>query len=213
MLDAISRTRVLPVVVIDDAALAVPLAEALVAGGLPTIEITLRTPAALAAISAIRKAMPQMLVGAGTILSVEQLQQAVDAGAQFGVSPGLNEAVVARAHELKVPFFPGVMTPGEVERARSAGCNVLKFFPAEAAGGLAMLQALAGPYSHAGIKFIPTGGIKRESLAAYLAQPIVFAVGGSWLAEKKLLTAKDWPAITSLAAEAARTAAEPRPKA
>jgi 2-dehydro-3-deoxyphosphogluconate aldolase/(4S)-4-hydroxy-2-oxoglutarate aldolase len=212
MLESISRSRVLPVVVIDDAAQAVPLAEALIAGGLPTIEITLRTPAALAAISAIRQAVPQMLVGAGTILSVDGLQQAVEAGAQFGVSPGLSDAVVARAQELKLPFFPGVMTPGEVERARAAGCQVLKFFPAEAAGGLTMLQALAGPYSHTGVKFIPTGGIKREGLAAYLAQPIVFAVGGSWLAEKKLLAAKDWPAITALAAEAARTVAELRPK-
>ena len=213
MLETISRTRVLPVVVIDDAAQAVPLAEALVAGGLPTIEITLRTPAALAAIRAIRQAMPQMLVGAGTILGIEQLHQAVDAGAQFGVAPGLADAVVARAQELKLPFFPGVMTPGEVERARSAGCNVLKFFPAEAAGGITMLQALAGPYSHTGVKFIPTGGIKRESLSAYLAQPIVFAVGGSWLAEKKLLAARDWAAITALAADAARTVAELRPRA
>jgi 2-dehydro-3-deoxyphosphogluconate aldolase/(4S)-4-hydroxy-2-oxoglutarate aldolase len=210
MLDTISRTRVLPVVVIEDAAHAVPLAEALAAGGLPTIEITLRTPAALAAITAIRQALPQMLVGAGTILSVEGLQQAVDAGAQFGVAPGFSEVVVARAQALKLPFFPGVMTPGEVERARTAGCDVLKFFPAEAAGGLTMLQALAGPYSHTGVKFIPTGGIKRESLAAYLALPIVFAVGGSWLAEKKLLVAKDWQAITALAADAVRTVAEIR---
>lgn len=210
MLEAISRTRVLPVVILDDASLAVPLAEALAAGGLPTIEITLRTPAALAAITAIRQALPQMLVGAGTILSCEQLEQAVAAGAQFGVAPGFSETVVARAHELKLPFFPGVMTPGDVERARAAGCQVLKFFPAEAAGGLTMLQALAGPYSHTGVKFIPTGGIKRESLAGYLAQPIVFAVGGSWLAEKKLLAARDWPAITALAAEAARTVAECR---
>jgi 2-dehydro-3-deoxyphosphogluconate aldolase/(4S)-4-hydroxy-2-oxoglutarate aldolase len=210
MLDLIARTRVLPVVVLDDAALAVPLAEALAAGGLPTIEITLRTPAALAAIRAIRQALPQMLVGAGTVLGVAQLEQAVEAGAQFGVSPGLSEAVVARAHALKVPFFPGVMTPGEVERARTAGCEVLKFFPAEAAGGLTMLQALSGPYAHAGIKFIPTGGIKRESLAAYLSLPIVFAVGGSWLAEKKLLAARDWPAITALAADAALAVAAAR---
>jgi 2-dehydro-3-deoxyphosphogluconate aldolase / (4S)-4-hydroxy-2-oxoglutarate aldolase len=213
MLEAISKTRVLPVVVIDAAALAVPLAEALLAGGLPSIEITLRTPAALQAIAAIRQALPQMLVGAGTILSEDQLEEAEDAGAQFGVSPGLNAAVVARAHEIGLPFFPGVMTPGEVERARAAGCHVLKFFPAEAAGGVTMLQALAGPYAHTGVKFIPTGGIKRESLGNYLALPIVAAVGGSWLAEKKLLAAKDWPAITALAADAVRTAEDAKPKA
>lgn len=212
MLDTISRCRVLPVVVIEDATLAVPLAEALISGGLPCIEITLRTPAALASIAAIRKALPNMIVGAGTVLSVEQLQQALDAGAQFGVSPGLSESVVSRAQQLNLPFFPGVMTPGEVERARAVGCSILKFFPAEAAGGQTMLQALAGPYSHTGVKFIPTGGIKRESLATYLALPIVFAVGGSWLAEKKSLAARDWSAITALAADAVRTVAEVRAK-
>ena len=212
MLDTISRCRVLPVVVIEDATLAVPLAEALISGGLPCIEITLRTPAALASIAAIRKGLPNMIVGAGTVLGVEQLQQALDAGAQFGVSPGLSESVVSRAQQLNLPFFPGVMTPGEVERARALGCAILKFFPAEAAGGVTMLQALAGPYSHTGVKFIPTGGIKRESLATYLALPIVFAVGGSWLAEKKSLAARDWSAITALAADAVRTVAEVRAK-
>lgn len=206
MLDLIARTRILPVVVLDDADLATPLADALAAGGLPTLEITLRTPAALVAIRAVRAARPDVLVGAGTILSVEQIERAVDAGAQFGVSPGLNEAVVARAHALKLPFFPGAMTPGEVERGRALGCDVLKFFPAEAAGGVPMLQALAGPYAPAGIRFIPTGGIRRESLPAYLALPVVFAVGGTWLAEKKLLAARDWPAITALAADAVATA-------
>ena len=141
-------------------------------------------------------------IGAGTLLSAEQVKQAVDAGAQFGVSPGLYESVLAEAVKRQMPFFPGVMTPTEVGRALELGCKRLKFFPAETAGGVKMLKALAGPFAHTGVKFIPTGGINAASLADYLAVPQVAAVGGSWMAERKLIAEKAWSKITALAAEA-----------
>ncbi len=183
---------------------AVPLAEALLAGGLNVMEITFRTAAAAESIQRIRQHLPQMCIGAGTLLSPEQVQRAMDVGAQFGVSPGLNEAVLAAANKNQMPFFPGVMTPTEVDRALNFGCKQLKFFPSEAAGGVAMLKALAGPFGHTGVKFVPTGGINAASLADYLAVPQVAAVGGSWIADRKLVAEKAWSKISSLTAEAMR---------
>ena len=202
------KQRLICVAVIDQPDDAVPLAEALLAGGLNCIEVTFRTAGAASAIQAIRKNVPRISVGAGTLLSAEQVRQAADAGAQFGVSPGLNEAVVAVAAKNWMPFFPGIMTPTEVDRALNLGCTQLKFFPAETAGGVKMLKALAGPFSHTGVKFIPTGGINAASLADYLAVPQVAAVGGSWMAERKLVAEKNWAKITALTAEAMKVIAQ-----
>jgi len=196
------QQRLICVAVIDQPDDAVPLAEALLAGGLNVMEVTFRTAGAADSIQRIRDRVSGMSIGAGTLLSVEQVKQADGAGAQFGVSPGLNEAVLAEADKREMPFFPGVMTPTEVDRAIELGWKHLKFFPAEAAGGVAMVKALAGPFSHTGVKFIPTGGINASNLAGYLAVPQVAAVGGSWMAERKLVKEKAWAKITALTAEA-----------
>jgi 2-dehydro-3-deoxyphosphogluconate aldolase/(4S)-4-hydroxy-2-oxoglutarate aldolase len=206
----IFEKRIVPVAVIDKAEDAVPLAEALLAAGIDIIEITFRTPAAEQSIRNVRKTHPDMLVGAGTILDTEQLQRAFDAGARFAVAPGLNEAVVSKSLSLKLPFVPGVMTPSDVERGLALGCKLQKFFPAEVAGGVKMLKALAGPYAHTGVKFIPLGGVNAANAREYLALPIVAAVGGSWMVERKLIADKDWPAIRTLTTEAARLAAPAR---
>ena len=206
------KARLICVAVIDKPEDAVPLAEALLAGGLNVIEVTFRTAAAAEAIALIRRALPEALVGAGTILSADQARQAAGSGAQFGVSPGLNETVLKAAQALGLPFFPGVITPTEVDRALNLNCRHLKFFPAEAAGGVNMLKALAGPFAHTGVQFIPTGGITAASLPNYLSLPDVAAVGGSWMAERKLVAEHAWPKITALTAEAMKTIAALPPK-
>lgn len=194
--------RIVPVAVIDRAEDAPPIAEALVAGGLTTIELTLRTPAALDCIRAIRQSVPAMKVGAGTVLTPDQVAQVADAGAYFAVAPGLNPRVVAAAKARHLPFYPGVMTPSDVELALELGCKLQKFFPASVAGGLDMIKALAGPYGHTGLKLIPLGGVTAQNIRDYLAHPLVAAVGGSWLVDKKLVAAKDWKGITKLAQDA-----------
>jgi 2-dehydro-3-deoxyphosphogluconate aldolase / (4S)-4-hydroxy-2-oxoglutarate aldolase len=196
------QRRIVPVAVIGSIDHAVPLASALSEGGLPVIEITLRTPCALDCIRAIRQACPNVLVGAGTILGEAQVQSALDAGAQFGVSPGLNESVVRAALDRKWPFMPGIMTPSETERALRLGCCLQKFFPADAAGGVKMLKSLAGPYEHAGVRYVPLGGVNANNMIDYLALPVVAAVGGSWLCERKMVQEQRWGDITALAAEA-----------
>jgi 2-dehydro-3-deoxyphosphogluconate aldolase/(4S)-4-hydroxy-2-oxoglutarate aldolase len=198
----IGAKKIVPVVVIDDAGQALPLAEALLAGGLDVIEITLRTPAAERSIEAISKQFPQMLVGAGTILEEAQIPRVVAAGAQFGVAPGLNDAVVRKAQASGLPFVPGVMTPSEVEHALALGCKILKFFPADAAGGVKMLKSIAAPYAHTGVKFIPLGGLNATNATDYLSVPSVIALGGSWIVERKLIAEKNWTAITKLTREA-----------
>jgi 2-dehydro-3-deoxyphosphogluconate aldolase/(4S)-4-hydroxy-2-oxoglutarate aldolase len=199
---SIERLRVMPVGVIETAEDALSAAEALQEGGLPILEITLRTPAALAAISAVRKTYPEMIVGAGTILTPRQAREAQEAGAMFGVSPGLNAEVVRTAQELNMLFIPGVMTPTEVEKALALGCRLQKFFPAQQAGGAAMLAALSGPYASTGVRFIPLGGINPATAAAYLRLPVVAAVGGSWLVDKQIIAEKNWKKISALAREA-----------
>ncbi len=199
--------RVVPVAVIDHAEDGVPVAEALMGAGLNVLEITFRTAAAEQTIREVRRAFPTMLVGAGTILDVDQLQRAIDAGAQFGVAPGLNEAVVSKSLASKLPFIPGVMTPSDVERGLALGCKLQKFFPAESAGGVKMLRALAGPYAHTGVKFIPLGGVNAANAREYLALPIVAAIGGSWMVERKLVAEKNWSTIRRLAEEIVQIAA------
>lgn len=204
-LDQILRAApVLPVIALDRLEQAVPLAEALLEGGIPTLEITLRTPVALAAIQAIRRAFPEALVGAGTVTSPAALRQVTEAGARFAVSPGLTPALAAAAAAGPLPLLPGVFTPGEVMAAQEAGFRFLKLFPAEQAGGIGMLKALAGPFPD--LRFCPTGGIRPDTAAQYLAQPNVLCVGGSWLTPRALLAAGDWKGITTLARQAAALA-------
>ena len=164
------------------------------------MEVTFRTSTAADSIARIRKSLPAVAIGAGTLLAAEQVQRAVDAGAQFGVSPGLNEAVLAVAQKNKIPFFPGVMTPTEIGMALDAGLTNLKFFPSEAAGGIATLRALSGPFPQ--VRFMPSGGISPENLASYLREPIVVSVGGSWMVTKELIEAADWATVRALAARA-----------
>jgi 2-dehydro-3-deoxyphosphogluconate aldolase/(4S)-4-hydroxy-2-oxoglutarate aldolase len=182
-LTAIARHRVVPVIAIDSVDQALPLADALIAGGLPVIEVTFRTKAAADVIRLLSRERPALLVGAGTVLDAATVEAALAAGAKFALAPGCHPATVARAQALGLPFVPGVQTPSEVELALSLGCRVLKFFPAEAAGGVKMLEAIHAPYKHTGVRFVPTGGVSPANLAAYLDCDAVAAVGGTWLAK------------------------------
>ncbi|MFJ1798329.1 MULTISPECIES: bifunctional 4-hydroxy-2-oxoglutarate aldolase/2-dehydro-3-deoxy-phosphogluconate aldolase [unclassified Streptomyces] len=192
---------VVPVVVLHDAADAVPLARALVAGGLPAIEVTLRTPAALESIRAIAAEVPGAVVGAGTVISPEHVRDTVDAGARFLVSPGWTDALLEAMKASGVPFLPGVSTTSEVVALLERGVREMKFFPAEAAGGTAYLKALSAPLPQA--RFCPTGGISLASAPSYLALPNVGCVGGSWMVPGDAVAAKDWDRVARLAAEAA----------
>jgi 2-dehydro-3-deoxyphosphogluconate aldolase/(4S)-4-hydroxy-2-oxoglutarate aldolase len=192
---------VIPVLTIEQEAQALPLAEALLAGGLRVLEITLRTPAALAAISAIRQAFPEARVGAGTVIDKRTFDQAVAAGAEFIVSPGCTPELLACAKANHVPFLPGVNTPSEVMLLLGHGLTEMKFFPAEAAGGLPLLKALAAPLPQA--LFCPTGGITPANAAAYLALPNVACVGGSWMVTPQLLREGRWQEVRALATSAA----------
>lgn len=192
---------VIPVLKITNAADAVPLARALAKGGLPAIEITLRTPAALDAIRAAADAVPEAIVGAGTILDAGQFDAAERAGARFIVSPGLTAQLAQAASRSETPLLPGAATPSEIMAAAEAGYSLLKFFPAEQAGGAAWLKALASPF--AGVRFCPTGGIGPQNAADYLSLGNVVCVGGSWIAPDALVAAGKWDEITALAAEAA----------
>ncbi len=195
--------RIIPVAVIADADAAEPLAAALLAGGLPVVEITLRTKAGLEAIRRVR-ARGDLLVGAGTVLSVEQAGEASAAGAEFMVTPGFNPRVVDYCRENEIPLAPGVATPTDIEAALAAGLRTVKFFPAESFGGLATLKALSAPYPK--LRFIPTGGITAANLGSYLAHPQVLACGGSWMVKADLIDGKKFGEITRLAREAVATA-------
>lgn len=196
-----SNKRLLPVVVLNETAWAEPLAEALLAGGLDQIEITLRTDAALEGIRAVAKAYPQMRLGAGTVLDADIIPELKDIGVTFLVSPGVNPKVVEAAHEAGLKIYPGITSPSEIELARSLGCESVKFFPAEPLGGVKMLKALVAPYGHTGLKFVPTGGISPETCADYAALPEVEAVGGSWFVKAGLMKESQWSKITELTRE------------
>lgn len=193
---------VIPVLTIEDPAHAVPLARALAAGGLPVIEITLRSAAAPAAISAIAREVPEAVVGAGTVNDPAAVKVAKEAGAQFLVSPGLTDELARAAHDSQLPFLPGVMTPSEALAARSRGFRSLKLFPATAAGGVELLASFAGPLPD--LTFCPTGGITAATYRDYLALPNVACVGGSWVAPKKLVAAGSFAAITELSRQVQR---------
>jgi 2-dehydro-3-deoxyphosphogluconate aldolase/(4S)-4-hydroxy-2-oxoglutarate aldolase len=191
----IGKLRIVPVIAIEDADSALLLADALLEGGLPVAEITFRTEAAGAVIKKIVKERPEVLVGAGTILTVDNLRKAIDCGARFGVAPGFNPKVVEESLKMNFPFSPGIMTPTDIEAALGFGIKILKFFPAEAAGGTKMLKSLAAPYAHLGVKFIPTGGITPDILNNYLTIPQVLAVGGTWIAKAEDINKKNWKQI------------------
>jgi len=200
LLEKLGGLGVVPVVKIEQAEDAVELGRALLAGGLPCAEITFRTAAAEEAIRRISSSLPEVIVGAGTVLSVDQADKAVSAGARFIVSPGFNQKVVDWCLQTKIPVTPGVMTPTEIDMALDRGLRILKFFPAEAIGGIAVLKAISAPYG--GVKFIPTGGINQSNLADYLALPSVHCCGGSWLVKAGLISAGRFHEITRLTREA-----------
>ncbi len=202
ILDKLEESGVFAALVIDKVEHAVPLAEALVAGGIKAMELALRTPAAVESLRRIHEQVPEMLSGAGTILTVEQVSQAAEAGAAFGVAPGLNPDVVIKAQDLKFPFAPGIATPGEIEKAISLGCREVKFFPAEAMGGIKYLKSCSAPYKHLGIRYIPLGSVNAGNMTDYLKEPAVLALGGSWIASKELIQKEDWQTITDNAAQA-----------
>ena len=201
LLSTLKLQPVVPVLIIEDAKLAVPLARALVAGGLKAIEITLRTAAALEAVRLVAQEVEGAGVGAGTILNASHYAAAVDAGSQFIVSPGTTQELLDVARQSDIPLLPGAATASEVMALREEGYQVMKFFPAEQAGGAAYLKALSSPL--AGTLFCPTGGISLKNAMDYLSLPNVICVGGSWVAPKELVTAGDWAGITKLASEAA----------
>jgi len=206
VLSCIAELKLIPMVVMDKAEHAGSFGDALVAGGLPVAEITFRTPAAESAIRALSQ-RGDLLVGAGTILTTEQADRAIGAGAQFLVAPGTNPKVVEHVLKRGVTMVPGVVTPSEIELAMSLGVTTLKFFPAETMGGVATLKALAGPYPD--VRFVPTGGITPELLPNYLRLPSVVACGGSWLAPRDLLSAGKFDAIARLIEQAKKILAAP----
>ena len=199
--DIVALAPVIPVLTVTELAHAVPLARALVAGGLRVLEVTLRTPVGLGVVEAMRKAVPEAVVGVGTLTRAVEFAAADRAGAQFGVTPGLTPELAAAARGSRFPLLPGVMTPTELIAARNQGFTVLKLFPAQQAGGIGMLTALGPPFPD--VSFCPTGGITRATAADYLALPNVVCVGGSWLAPRELLSTGDWAAIEALARDAA----------
>jgi 2-dehydro-3-deoxyphosphogluconate aldolase/(4S)-4-hydroxy-2-oxoglutarate aldolase len=204
ILEKLAAFKIVPVIVINDAEKAVPLAKALVEGGLPCAEITFRTAAAADAIRAMTTAYPEMLVGAGTVLSQKNAVDATDAGAKFLVSPGLNPETVRHAQAMGVPILPGVCTPTEIELGMSLGLTEMKFFPAEAAGGLKMLTAMAAPY--VGLKFMPTGGLSPANVGDYLKTKCVMACGGSWMVTADLIDNDKWDEIREMTREAVEIA-------
>ena len=206
VVETLKGAGIIPVIVIEDEAKAVPLARALVDGGLPVLEVTFRTKAAAGAIAKIRAEVPGAVVGAGTLLTKEQVKAAKESGAVFGVAPGFDPAIVAYAQEIGLPMVPGIATASELSQALSAGVPMVKFFPAEAAGGAKMIKNLLGAFRFTGVKFMPTGGITAANVRDYLAVPEVVACGGTWIVPKDALANDDWDRIRALASEAAAIA-------
>ena len=197
--EIIGSVKLVPVIKLNDPKDAIPLVDALVAGGLSVAEITFRTAAAPEAIALVRKERPDVLVGAGTVLTIEQAQKAIDSGASFVVSPGFNPSVVDYCIEKGMPVFPGVTSPTEVEMGLARGLKVLKFFPAEASGGVAMLKALGAVYE---VRFMPTGGVSDKNVLSYLALKNVIACGGSWMVKPELIEAGKFDEITEITRKA-----------
>ena len=203
MVEMLGKAGIVPVIVIEREEQAVPLAKALVRGGLPVLEVTFRTTAAAGAIAAIRKEVPEAVVGAGTLLTPQMVKDAKAAGAVFGVAPGFDPVVMAAAKAEGLPMCPGIATASELSQALTAGCEMVKFFPAEAAGGVKMIRNLLGAFRFTGIKFMPTGGVNISNVADYLAVPEIVCCGGTWIVPKDALAAGDYATIEKLASEAA----------
>ena len=203
IVETLGKAGIIPVIVIEKEEQAVPLAKALVNGGLTVLEVTFRTSAAAGAIAAIRREVPEAVVGAGTLLTVEQLKAAKAAGAAFGVAPGFDPVVMAAAKAEGLPFCPGIATASELSQALTAGCGMVKFFPAEAAGGVKMIKNLLGAFRFTGVRFMPTGGVNLANVGEYLAVPEIACCGGTWVVPKDALASGDYAAIEKLAADAA----------
>jgi len=201
IISRIENAGVIAVLEIDELKHAVPVARALLAGGVDAIELTLRTPVAMDAAKAIINEVPEMMVGLGTVLNTEQIKTAASAGVAFAVAPGCNPRVIAAAKEHGLPFAPGIATPSDIEIAVESGCTVLKYFPAEASGGIKYLNTIAGPYKYLGLKFIPLGGLTSTNVGSYLESPNVIALGGSWLAKQEIIHSENWDLITNNAKE------------
>jgi 2-dehydro-3-deoxyphosphogluconate aldolase/(4S)-4-hydroxy-2-oxoglutarate aldolase len=202
LFETLRETSLIAVLMIEEARDAIPVAEALLSGGVKAMELTLRTEAAWEALREIKRGVPEMIAGLGTILQPEQVTMAMAAGAAFGVAPGMNRRVVEAAIAAGLPFAPGVCTPSDIETALEYDRTFLKFFPCEPCGGLKYLDAIAAPYAHLGLKYLPLGGVTEQNCADYFKHPHVGAIGGSWLAPKNLIAAQNWSAITENARRA-----------
>lgn len=210
VVDTLKKAGIIPVIVIEDEEKAVPLAQALVKGGLPVLEVTFRTKAAAGSIARIKAEVPGAILGAGTLLTPQMVKDAKAAGAVFGVAPGFDPAVIAAAKEVGLPMVPGIATASELSQALTAGVPMVKFFPAEAAGGVKMIKNLLGAFRFTGVKFMPTGGINLANVRDYLAVPEIVACGGTWIVPKDALAAGDYAAIEKLAADASALVREVR---
>ena len=210
VVDTLKKAGIIPVIVIEDEGKAVPLAQALVKGGLPVLEVTFRTKAAAGSIARIKAEVPGAILGAGPLLTPQMVKDAKAAGAVFGVAPGFDPAVIAAAKEVGLPMVPGIATASELSQALTAGVPMVKFFPAEAAGGVKMIKNLLGAFRFTGVKFMPTGGINLANVRDYLAVPEIVACGGTWIVPKDALAAGDYAAIEKLAADASALVREVR---
>ena len=201
LLIQLSNSRVVAGFSIENVEDAIPIAKALLAGGIDAIELTLRTDCGLVAVERIAEAVPEIILGVGTILTPLQADQIKEAGAHFGVSPGMNPNVIKKAEEINLPFAPGIATPSELEAAIALGCRFVKFFPAEASGGINYLKSISAPYKHLGVQYFPLGGLNTENMNHYLDLENVIAIGGSWIVNSSFIEAKDWSGLTKRAAE------------
>jgi 2-dehydro-3-deoxyphosphogluconate aldolase/(4S)-4-hydroxy-2-oxoglutarate aldolase len=197
----IEESGIIAVLVIDELKHAVPVAQALLKGGVNAIELTLRTPVAMDAARLIKKEVPEMSLGFGTVLTIDQVKAVADLGADFAVSPGCNPKIIAEAYKQGLSFAPGVMTPSDIEVAVEQGCRVLKYFPAETSGGMKHLINMVAPYQYLGLKFIPLGGCNISNAPSYLESSLITAIGGSWVAKQALIQAEDWDTVTENALE------------
>jgi 2-dehydro-3-deoxyphosphogluconate aldolase/(4S)-4-hydroxy-2-oxoglutarate aldolase len=193
--EKIYKCGVIAVLVIDNANDAVPLANALLEGGINAMELTLRTPAAMDALNQIRDNVPEMIVGVGTVITQEQVNNIIDIGVMFGVAPGFNPNIVKAAQKGNLPFYPGIVTPSDIEAAVELGCRILKFFPAEPSGGLTYFKSMISPYSYLKLRYIPLGGLNEHNFKPYLLDESILAVGGTWIAKRDLIRNKDWKTI------------------
>jgi 2-dehydro-3-deoxyphosphogluconate aldolase/(4S)-4-hydroxy-2-oxoglutarate aldolase len=208
----VEASGVIAVLVIDQVEHAVPVAQALLEGGISVMELTLRTPAAIDAVRAIRDKVPEMLAGVGTVLHPDQVAATAQAGAAFAVAPGFNRRVMDAAISAGMPFAPGIATPTDIESALELGCRLLKFFPAEPSGGMGMLKAMAAPYNHLGIKYVPLGGLNVSNMVSYLESPLIAGLGGSWLAPRDVIKNEQWSQIADNARAASDLVRQARSK-